>query len=115
MAFERKDLKIVGSLLITQPDLSSLKHRTQTALSSPQEQGPSSTTTQTQPPLTLTMSLLSLAILRGDMTAFQALVRDHQSINAQDSQGNTPLHYAVESGTQEMVALLLQNGASKYS
>lgn len=57
------------------------------------------------------LSLLHLAVLRNDLTGAQALLNTMCTADVRDSEGNTPLHYAVQRGTQEMVKLLKRNSA----
>lgn len=52
-------------------------------------------------------NLLHLAVSFGSKTLFEALVRLGININAQNCDGNTPLHLAAKLGRQEIVDVLL--------
>ena len=57
------------------------------------------------------MSLLSIAVIQDDLSSAQLLIDNKKDVNEQDPEENTPLHYAVQQGTPEMVTLLRRNGA----
>lgn len=57
-----------------------------------------------------TMSLHD-AVIRGEVPRIDACMRRGTSVNAQDDQGNTPLHYAYYHGQQDIIDRLIAYGA----
>jgi ankyrin repeat protein len=57
------------------------------------------------------MSLLHWVADRGHLEIAKFLLSIHCPVNAQDHEGNTPLHYAAISGHESMVTLLVEHGA----
>ena len=51
------------------------------------------------------------AAQKNDLAGVQALIAQGESVNAQNSLGNTALHFAVNNGNMDMIKLLLENGA----
>ncbi len=51
------------------------------------------------------------AVVKGDRNAVTALIENGEDLNVEDTQGFTPLHWAVQDGNDEMVQLLLEAGA----
>jgi ankyrin repeat protein len=49
---------------------------------------------------------------KGDKTSFEFLIKYGADLNAQDSLGNSALHYAAKSSHVEIVAALLEKGAN---
>lgn len=58
------------------------------------------------------MSALHFAAKAGQMEVTQFLISKGADVNAQDNEGNTPLHMSMLGGSPMTVNLLLQNGAS---
>jgi ankyrin repeat protein len=57
------------------------------------------------------MTLLHWVADRGHIEVARYLLSLKCDVNAQDLEGNTPLHYAAISGHESMIALLIQHGA----
>ncbi len=51
------------------------------------------------------------AVVRGNVSRIDACMKRGMSVNAQDDQGNTPLHYAYYQGGQDIVDRLIAYGA----
>ena len=51
------------------------------------------------------------AAQKNDLATVQSLIAQGENVNAQNSLGNTALHFAVNNGNADMVKLLLENGA----
>ncbi|HYJ05472.1 MAG TPA: ankyrin repeat domain-containing protein [Chthoniobacterales bacterium] len=58
------------------------------------------------------LSPLSMAAKRGDVSVVRKLLTARADPNGPDSEGNTPLHYAVSSGKIAVVETLLAGGAN---
>ena len=48
---------------------------------------------------------------KNDLATVQSLIAQGENVNAQNSLGNTALHFAVNNGNADMVKFLLENGA----
>ncbi len=51
------------------------------------------------------------AAQKNDLATVQSLIAQGENVNAQNSLGNTALHFAVNNGNADMVKFLLENGA----
>src|SRR5688572_7487722 len=56
-------------------------------------------------------SALVTAVKKSDVGAVRRLIEQGMAVNVSETDGSTPLHWAVESDNQEMTRLLLRSGA----
>ena len=64
------------------------------------------------PTAAIKLSAIHLAAIKGHDEIIQALTKQHAAINQVDTQGWTPLHWAVDSNQESTVQLLLANDAT---
>ena len=52
--------------------------------------------------------------MRKNIAAARWLIKAFCNVNAKNEKGETPLHFAVHHNDQELIALLLENGADRH-
>ena len=55
------------------------------------------------------------AVTMGNIPQIEKLLKDNVSINCKEEDGDTPLHIAAATGREDVLKLLIDNGASLHS
>ncbi|CDR34912.1 ankyrin repeat domain-containing protein [Criblamydia sequanensis] len=98
IALERQDLPMIKLLICIYPALLHIKYETQSILHDAVVNGCSNEIVD--------WLTYKACLLNGDAEAID--------LNVTDVLGNTPLHYALESGNRELALHLISKGANKY-